>query len=544
MFATRGMLTTRILYSVRLAVVCLMAGVARGGVLPAERTADRPDSWLVLYNLNNPDSVEWAQWYADQWGIPASHLLGLYADGEEHLENLEAVQSQIIGPVRGYIAANPEVQASVMGILLGYGLPGHYAKPPKIPSVGGFSVADALQDMSDDHLAPASQWGTNTQNPHYSGNILPPGGRLTKATLAENRYMPARIDAPTLADAKALTLRAKALAAANRSLYGDFIWYDYSDSSFPYSFGEWYWLSAAVGSPLLAAEPWAEFDIHGVAAASDTPSAAFRFAIYKLYGWTPDHFTGDPPGNRVLGYHLNSFGAVTVRSTTGNNGCYVPNALAAGYAAAIGATGEPQSCVGPFPDTLLAALREGWTLGEAYYLANPFNDWMWNLVGDPLLTLPNWFDPVEIPPLHGDINGDGVINERDLAAFSACMSGANQHTDPVCAPLDFDGDEDVDLWDLAGFMEVYEGGAAGEVTFDHNGDGVVDISDFEAMLDCIRGPGPTGDVFEHGCHHFDADFDLDVDLRDVATMLLRMGKSVSIVPRPGAQTRLSGAISQ
>jgi hypothetical protein len=74
----------------------------------------------------------------------------------------------------------------------------------------------------------------------------------------------------------------------------------------------------------------------------------------------------------------------------------VPNALAADYAAAIGATGEPICCVGPFPDTLMAALREGWTLGEAFYLANPYDDWMWIVVGDPLLTLPEWF--TYVPP--------------------------------------------------------------------------------------------------------------------------------------------------
>jgi len=517
-----------------------MAGVAYVDATPADRTADQPDSWLVLYNLNSPDSIEWAQWYAGQWGIPASHLLGLDASLAEHLTDLAAVQSQIIGPVRDYIAANPDVQESVMGIVLGYGLPGHYHTPPVTPSVGGYSVADALTDMTDDHLAPYSQRGQNTDNPHCVGQILPPGGRLTRASMAANRYMAVRIDAPTLDDAKALTLRAKALAAPDRSLYGDFIWYDYYDPSFPHPSREWYWLRAAVESPLLAVEPWAEFDIDGVRAASDTPSAAFRFAIYKLYGWTPDHFSSSPPGNRVLGYHFNSFGSVTVRSLTGNNGCYVPNALAAGFAAAIGATAEPGLTASPFPDTLLAALREGWTLGEAYYLANPFNDWMWNLVGDPFLTLPNWFDEIEVPDPHGDINGDGVINERDLAAFRACMSGPGHHADPVCAPLDFNGDEDVDLQDLAGFQRVYEGGAAGEVTFDHNEDGQVDVLDFNAMLDCMYGPGPTSEVFGHGCYHFDADFDLDVDLRDVAAMLLQIGGG----PDAAAPARRSARLSE
>ena len=64
-------------------------------------------------------------------------------------------------------------------------------------------------------------------------------------------------------------------------------------------------------------------------------------------------------GSRVLCFDFNSWGAVTARSTTANGGLYVPNAIVAGWAAAVGATGEPQCCVSPFPDTLLAALREG-----------------------------------------------------------------------------------------------------------------------------------------------------------------------------------------
>ncbi|MBN1514469.1 MAG: TIGR03790 family protein [Phycisphaerae bacterium] len=504
-----------------LAVTCVMVSAVQADVPPADRTADLPDSWLVLYNLNSADSIEWAQWYADQWGIPASHLVGLDAATTEHLPNLAAVQSQVIGPVRDYLAANPEVQESVMGIVLGYALPGHYDTPFVTPSIGGYSVADALTDMTDDLSEPRKQMGTNYDNPHCTGQILPPGGRLTRATMAAGRYMSARIDAPTLDDAKALTLRAKVLAAPDHTLHGDFIWYDYYDPGFPSTSRQWYWLRAAVENPLLAAEAWAEFDIDGIEAVPDTPSAAFRFAIYKLFGWSADDFVSSPPGNRVLGFHYNSFGAVTVRSLTDPNACYVPNALAAGFAAAIGATGEPQLATGaPFPDTLVAALREGWTLGEAYYLANPHDDWMWNLVGDPFLTLPNWFDEIEIPDPHGDINGDDVINERDLAAFRACMSGIGRHADPVCAPLDFDDDEDVDLWDLAGFQRVYEGGPAGEVTFDHDEDGQVDVYDFNAMLDCMWGPGPSSEVFGHGCYHFDADFDLDVDLRDVAAMLI------------------------
>jgi hypothetical protein len=208
--------------------------------------------------------------------------------------------------------------------------------------------------------------------------------------------MVARIDGPTLSASMGLTVRALNLQDHRFSLFGQSVWYDYYDPAFPSSNHEWYWLRQAVQASFLSDLPWRQFDLD--APGSAMPGEAFRFDIYQLTNWNNGILNTPNSGARVLGFDFNSWGALTVRSTTGYGGVYVPNAIAAGYAAAIGATGEPQCCAGPFPDTLLAALREGWTLGEAFYLANPFNDWMWTLVGDPFLTLPNWFDELGANP--------------------------------------------------------------------------------------------------------------------------------------------------
>ncbi|MFQ5489553.1 MAG: hypothetical protein ACE5GE_02425, partial [Phycisphaerae bacterium] len=381
------------------------------------------------------------------------------------------------------------------------------------PSTGGFSIADALQDMNDDGLAAALQKNDNADNPHFLGSTLPPGGRLTKATMTANHYMVARIDAPTLSDAMALTDRAMALEGASATLFGENVWYDYYDANFPTPSDEWFWLRYAVELPALTDLPWASFDLaSGVPDA--TPNDAFRFSIYKLWGWSSSDFMDANPGSRVLAFHLNSFGAVTVRSTTDSNGLYVPNALAAGYAAAIGATGEPGSVVGPFPDTLLAALGQGWTLGEAFYLANPFNDWMWTLVGDPFLRIPNWFD--QIAPLPGDINLDGQVNLRDQAGFAACLSGPAGTSDAVCQPFDIALDGHYDLKDFAGMQTGFTGGAVLPATGDVNGDGFVDLGDFTNYDACNTLPGPTS--LGANCADLDFDFDLDIDLTDFSAL--------------------------
>ena len=379
------------------AVIWMATAIPASALDPALRTADMPDSWLVLYNLNDPFSVAWASWYQGQWGIPSQNMVGLNASTSEHLNTLQEVQDQIITPVRDLLLNDPQLEQSIMGIILGFHLPGHYASIPNFPT-GGYSVADALQDMFDDTQSPANQFDNNFDNPHIFGTTLPTSGRLTKATMLPNRYMVARIDAPSFATARALTQRAKAMRLIGATLFGQSVFYDFFDPDFSSQNSEWFWLRAAVESPLLASLPWAEFDLDGQVATALPSNDAFRFGIYKLFGWSAADFATANPGDRVLAFQLISFGSITVRSTITDGGVYVPNAIEAGYAAAIGATGEPGTLVAPFPDTILAALRQGWTLGEAFYLSKPFDDLVWNLVGDPFLTLPNWFDPPPPPP--------------------------------------------------------------------------------------------------------------------------------------------------
>ncbi|MFQ5411450.1 MAG: TIGR03790 family protein [Phycisphaerae bacterium] len=471
------------------AAVAALVATPAIAIGPAQQTADMPNSWLVLYNINSPDSIAWVQWYRQIRGIPISNILGLDAALTEHLDTITEAQDQIITPVRDYLVLNPPIEDRIMGIILGYDLPGHYGNPPAVPETGGFSIADALQDIWDDFEIPEKQRDTNLDNPHNDGVMLPVDGRLTRATMVPGRYMVARIDGPTLADAQALTDRALAIENSTTGLVGKNVSYDFFDPDFPSSTNEWFWLQQAVNAVELVDTTWVEFDIDGQDGPAVPSLDSFRFAIYRLFGWSPAHFSTDNAGNQVLAFNFNSFGAITVRSTTAQQAVYVPNALAAGYAAAIGATGEPQCCISPFPDTLLASLREGWTLGEGYYLANPYNDWMWTLVGDPFLTVPFWFN--EIPPIiqgDGDVNADGSVDGLDILPFADVLLGID--TDPAhVAASDLDGDgviDDDDAYLLLGPM-VYGAYNAPELhgTGDANGDRQLNGLDIDAFVDML-----------------------------------------------------------
>ncbi len=460
----------------------VMSVASRGlGDRRSERTADMPDSWLVLYNLNDPGSIAWANWYKAERGIPQENLLGLEASTDEHMLSLGDVQRHVVGPVRTYLEENPELSDKIMGIILGYGLPGHYHTPP-LGGPGGFSVADALEHEIDDTLPPPDQQGYNLyDNPQFLGYMLPPDGRLTKATMDSRRFMVARIDGPTLADAKALTERAKAIEDPSHYLYGEYVYYDYTDSLLPSD--TWQWLKFGVEEPELAEVPWTEFD----ADTEQTPNDAMRFGTHDVDGWNDSRLYHPDGGSRILAFNYNSWGATTVRSVDDDGGRFVPNALAAGYAAAIGSTGEPTCCLGPIPETILAGLREGWTLGESFHISSVWDDWMWTLVGDPFLTIPHWFDePQPSESGDGDMNQDGDVNGLDLQLFAEVFTGVEE--DPaLIAIADLDGSGDLDDDDLFLFMgpalyDTYDPNVL-RGSGDANGDGPVNGADIPVFID-------------------------------------------------------------
>ena len=69
-------------------------------------------------------------------------------------------------------------------------------------------------------------------------------------------------------------------------------------------------------------------------------------------------------------------------------------------------------------------------------------------------------------PDPGDLNGDTLVTLDDFEMFAACLAGPNALPSPapplsteqcLCA-FDFDGDDDVDACDFAGFTRLFSGG--------------------------------------------------------------------------------------
>lgn len=358
-------------------------------VEPASEFADAPARWLVIYNTTAPESSQWADSYRDARRVPHANCLGLPLSLSESISTVE--YEDMLGEIEAYLNRNG-LRPQVMGILVGYGVPG-YAVPP--------GTAFNLPILSLLHYAEMSLF--STPNPAAAESIHT---RPRQADLSGVRFT-ARIDAPNLASAnrfheRSLTLTVAPLGAQDR------LYFDPTTAAF--GFPEWTgramdWYRSLDRQRLhihstLSGDPDADNDAQF--------SAIDRDAFY--WGWgpatPPENFFGEPEGSRVACVQLRTVGvaATALRSVT--PGHWIDIALDAGYAAAVG------SSLSYSPDSLLyarsffEALRRDWTLAEAYLLAAPrVQDGLY-LVGDPLLR-------VQLPKAGWDVFGP-LSGGRDL----------------------------------------------------------------------------------------------------------------------------------
>lgn len=339
-------------------------------VQPTSPYANDPARWLVLYRAADPDSRTWAEQYRAARNIPHSNLLGLDAPAAETIDL--ATYQQLLGQIETYLNRN-RLRPQITGLLLGHGLPGYVQHP----SLGQVHPLGSLLHTEDDDL-------NLRANPVAN---LDPLTRPTATSLSGVRFT-ARLDGPTLADSLALTQRADDLAATTLTA-DDRLWVDPIPAAAALmnasqELMDWHAgldrqrlrLDTELrGDPVL--DPEADFP------------AIHHDAFY--WGWgsatPPTGFFGDPAGARAVCVQLRQpdVAATTLRSSTPAN--WIDTALAGGYAAAVAASQSTSFSALPRAGAFFEALRLGWTLAEAWLVAQPLVRGGLFLVGDPLLTV-------------------------------------------------------------------------------------------------------------------------------------------------------------
>ncbi|MCB9850105.1 MAG: hypothetical protein H6817_05310 [Phycisphaerales bacterium] len=249
---------------------------------PEQITGESMDAWLILYNADSSgldansngtnDSVEWKDWFISTHGISHPRTLGLtdpdgywYKEWAGMQENF-ASTSGLWGQVSDYLNTDTNGD-EVVGILVGYNVPGIwdiYSRDPSGISIvhrrGAKSVASALMHVTASPPTAGRGYQTNpilipadinywTCHQVFPWSNLPTTGNITKKVLLDrglNRvYITARIDGPSLEDAKDLTRRALAIMNGEVEIGPDeTMWQDWVDdrTNLPY----WSDLGAAV----------------------------------------------------------------------------------------------------------------------------------------------------------------------------------------------------------------------------------------------------------------------------------------------------------
>ena len=387
------------------AMVLGLAGVVEGAV----ETGLRPENVVILVNGAVPESVELGEYYARQRGIPADNICRLTTGAGEVISRAEFKRT-IETPVREFLSkrlgqlrvALPEgelvlrlAQKEVRCLVTMYGVP--------LKIDGFIDTKEMYKSMAagvDSELALLPQRGhlLNGARPNpYYGLDVPFDPLLGRFML-----MVCRLDGPSPAVVRRMI--GDALWAEQNGLQGRAYFDVRNTTRKGYVEGD-KWIRGAYERVKAQGIP-AYIDERPEIMPVEYPMPE---AVFYL-GWYMDMVSG--PVSRhdfrfargAVAYHLHSFAAWTVRSTTDK---WAGPLLAHGAACTMGSVYEPFLFGSPQLDIFTDRLLKGYTFAEAGYMSQRLLSWMAVFLGDPLYRpfLKAVRPPVgpEPPPLPGPV---------------------------------------------------------------------------------------------------------------------------------------------
>jgi uncharacterized protein (TIGR03790 family) len=381
----------------------LLAVLVCGGAL-CSRAANPGDEVIIVYNIRVPESKEVADYYAARRHVPANQIFGFPLSTNEDMSRMEfhdALQQPLaqglkkqklwqIGPTIVHATTNhpgrvewKPVESKIRYALLCYGVPLRIDKDPNLQEPG---MENLRPEMRRDEAAVDSELALLPQIEEK----LPLAGPLRNAVYTTTNaamlhptngvLLVTRLDGPTPAIARGLV--DKALQAEADGLWGR-AYFDLRNTTEPsYKLGD-DWIRGAseicrhLGFEVVVDENPGTFP------------AAFPMSQIAIYiGWYDGSVSGPftrpvvefMPG--AFAYHLHSYSAATLRSTTQN---WVGPLLAKGATITMGCVAEPY--LSGTPDVAVFTARlifQRLTFGEAAYAAQPVLSWQTTVVGDPL----------------------------------------------------------------------------------------------------------------------------------------------------------------
>jgi hypothetical protein len=377
----------------------------------------QPSSVLIVYNSNYTldadgdgvqDSLEVANYYAGQRGVPSFNILGVACSRSDYVPTYTELQTNIIQPIQAKLKALGPATIDVL--LMAYGMPWIYRND---------SLDNILMGLN--YWSPTVDDISLSSNPYVSvaPTFVAEPGHFTHSITFDNTgmYLVARLDGPN-GPQGAMNIVDSSLYAetyltnmpgyftgniyvnsenrASSALYtdsflssnvyvvaGSYINDDGADLNIAYTehyvIGsgftlEWLEKGGVIGTP------GTQFS-NGTSAAT-APNALFYGGWYNfnrylldVWDWIPGSI-GDDFDSDELGYDIRDPHSIA----------WGTSALAYGVDGTCGAVSEPYTSFAEMPNVLLYYLLNGYSFAEAGALGNPAIGWKTMCIGDPLYT--------------------------------------------------------------------------------------------------------------------------------------------------------------
>ncbi len=368
------------------------------------RAANPGDEVIIVYNTRVPESKGVADYYAKRRQVPASQIYGFPLSTNEDMSRAEfrdALQKPLAETLRkqklwqiaptivhattnhpGRVEWKPE-ESKIRYAMLCYGVPLRIDKEPNFNEEG---LENLRPELRRDEAAVDSELALLPmieEKLPLAGPLRNPVYTSTNAAMlhpTNGVLLVTRLDGPSAAIARGLV--DKALQAEEEGLWGR-AYFDLRNITEPgYKQGDDWIRGASEVCRQLGFETVVDEN-------PGTFPAGFPMSQIAIYiGWYDGNVSGPftqptvefMPG--AFAYHLHSFSAATLRSTSQN---WVGPLLAKGATITMGCVAEPYLTGTPDVAVFTARLiYNGFTFGEAAYASQPVLSWQTTVVGDPL----------------------------------------------------------------------------------------------------------------------------------------------------------------
>lgn len=366
-----------------------------GGLHSARASSRDSAATIVLFNTNDPDSRNLAQYYAGRRKIPAAQVVGLACPVMEEIQRGD-YEKTIAAPLRklfrargwwtmGRDSAGAAVvtASSIRYVAIMRGMPLKIAPDPSIPPAGFVNGLPALISSRNDASVDSELTTLGMPLPSPGGIFPNPYFRRFTPILQDPVYagllLPSRLDGPTPFIVRAMI--DDAISAEAEGLAG----WSYVDgrgiTTGGYAEGD-QWMGNLVvamraqGLPVI-------FDNNPQTFPAGYPltDAAVYFGWYAGAVDGPFADTTFQFRTGAVAVHIHSFSASTLLSTTAN---WCGPLLARGAAATLGNVYEPYLSLTANLDVFQDRLMTGFTLAESGWMSQKALSWMGVVVGDPL----------------------------------------------------------------------------------------------------------------------------------------------------------------